>query len=136
MSIDTVSDMLTRIRNANLARHNFVLIPWTKLTKEVAQILVDEGFIDSFKGINENFVKDRLLVLRLKYTNNEGGRKPRIESIQRISRPGRRIYKKVKEMPRILGGFGVAVVSTTKGLMTDHKARQAGIGGEMLFSIW
>ena len=132
MTTDTIADMLTRIRNANLARHQIVQIPSTKITKSIAQVLLSEGLIDSFEEL-KNGLKSSLL-LSLKYTGKD--RKPCIEKIQRISTPGLRVYSGTKKMPRILGGFGTAIVSTSSGLMTDHQARKEGIGGELLCYIW
>jgi len=132
MTTDTIADMLTRIRNANLARHQIVQIPSTKITKSIAQVLLVEGFIESFEEL-KNGLKNSLL-LSLKYSGKE--RKPCIETIQRISTPGLRIYSNSKKMPRILGGFGTAIVSTSSGLMTDHQARKEGLGGELLCYIW
>ena len=132
MTTDTIADMLTRIRNANLAKHQVVQIPSTKITRNIAQVLFTEGLIDSFEEL-KNGLKSSLL-LSLKYSEKE--RKPYIEEIQRISKPGLRVYSKAKKMPRVLGGFGTAIVSTSKGLMTDHQARKEGIGGELLCYIW
>jgi small subunit ribosomal protein S8 len=132
MTTDTIADMLTRIRNANLAQHQVVQIPSTKITKNIAQVLFTEGLIDSFEEL-KNGLKSSLLV-SLKYSEKE--RKPVIEKIQRISKPGLRVYSNAKKMPRVLGGFGTAIVSTSKGLMTDHQARKEGIGGELLCYIW
>jgi len=132
MTTDTIADMLTRIRNANLAKHQVVQIPSTKITKNIAQVLFTEGLIDSFEEL-KNGLKSSLL-LSLKYSEKE--RKPVIEKIQRISKPGLRVYSNAKKMPRVLGGFGTAIVSTSKGLMTDHQARKEGIGGELLCYIW
>ena len=132
MSTDTISDMLTRIRNANLAKHQIVQIPSTKITRNIAQVLFAEGLIDSFEEL-KNGLKSSLL-LSLKYSGKE--RKPFIEKIQRISKPGLRVYSGSKKMPRILGGFGTAIVSTSRGLMTDQQARKEGVGGELLCYIW
>jgi small subunit ribosomal protein S8 len=132
MSTDTISDMLTRIRNANLAKHQIVQIPSTKITRNIAQVLFAEGLIDSFEEL-KNGLKSSLL-LSLKYSGKE--RKPLIEKIQRISKPGLRVYSGAKKMPRILGGFGTAIVSTSRGLMTDQQARKEGVGGELLCYIW
>jgi small subunit ribosomal protein S8 len=132
MTTDTVSDMLTRIRNANLAKHQIVQIPSTKITRNIAQVLFDEGLIDSFEEL-KNGLKSSLL-LSLKYVGKD--RKPGIYKIQRISKPGLRVYSGAKKMPRILGGFGTAIVSTSRGLMTDQQARNEGIGGELLCYIW
>ena len=132
MTTDTIADMLTRIRNANLAKHQVVQIPSTNITRNIAQVLFSEGLINSFEEL-KNGVKSSLL-LSLKYMGKD--RKPCIEEIQRISKPGLRVYSKSKKMPRILGGFGTAIVSTSRGLMTDHQARKEGLGGELLCYIW
>ena len=132
MSTDTISEMLTRIRNANLAKHQIVQIPSTKVTRNIAQVLFEEGLIDSFEEL-KNGLKSSLL-LSLKYSGKE--RKPLIEKIQRISKLGLRVYSGSKKMPRILGGFGTALVSTSRGLKTDQQARKEGIGGELLCYIW
>ena len=124
--------MLTRIRNANLAKHQIVQIPSTKVTRNIAQVLFAEGLIDSFEEL-KNGLKSSLL-LSLKYSGKE--RKPSIVKIQRISKPGLRVYSGAKKMPRILGGFGTAIVSTSRGLMTDQQARKEGVGGELLCYIW
>jgi len=129
---DTISDMLTRLRNANLTKHQIVQIPSTKVTKNIAQVLFSEGLIDSFEELKSGLTSS--LLLSLKYSGKE--RKPSIEKIQRISKPGLRVYSSAKKMPRILGGFGTAIVSTSQGLMTDHQARKEGIGGELLCYIW
>ena len=132
MTTDTIADMLTRIRNANLAKHQIVQIPSTKITRNIAQVLFAEGLIDSFEEL-KNGLKSSLL-LSLKYVGKE--RKPSIVKIQRISKPGLRVYSNAKKMPRILGGFGTAIVSTSRGLMTDEQARKRKIGGELLCYIW
>lgn len=132
MTTDTIADMLTRIRNANLAKHQIVQIPSTKVTKNIAQVLLSEGLIDSFEEL-KNGLKSSILV-SLKYKGKD--RKPCIEKIQRISKPGLRVYSGAKKMPRILGGFGTAIVSTSRGLMTDQQARKEGVGGELLCYIW
>jgi small subunit ribosomal protein S8 len=132
MSTDTIADMLTRIRNANLAKHQIVQIPSTKITRNIAQVLFAEGLIESFEEL-KNGLKSSLL-LSLKYNGKE--RKPSIEKIQRISKPGLRVYSGSKKMPRILGGFGTLIVSTSRGLMTDQQARKEGVGGELLCYIW
>jgi small subunit ribosomal protein S8 len=132
MTNDTVSDMLTRIRNANLARHQIVAIPSTKMTKAIAKVLSDEVLIDSFEELSNG--SRGSLLLSLKYSGFD--RKPVIEKIQRISKPGLRVYSGSKKMPRVLGGFGTAIVSTSRGLMTDRQARSQSIGGEILCYIW
>ena len=132
MTSDTIADMLTRIRNANLAKHQIVQIPSTNVTRSITKVLLEEGFISSFEEL-ENGIKSSLL-LSLKYKGKE--RKPFITQIQRVSKPGLRVYSDHKNLPRVLGGFGTAIVSTSRGLFTDKKAREAGIGGELLCYIW
>ncbi len=123
---DPVADMLTRIRNGQMAGHAKVLMPSSRLKLSLAKVLNDEGFISSF-SINENGGKAELSV-DLKYF--EG--KPVIDMIKRVSRPGLRVYKNKDELPKVIGGLGIAVISTSKGIMTDHDARKAGIGGEVV----
>ena len=132
MTTDTIADMLTRIRNANLAKHQIVQIPSTKVTRNIAQVLFAEGLIESFEEL-KNGLKSSLL-LSLKYTGKE--RTPKITTIQRNSKSGLRVYSGYKKMPRVLGGFGTAIVSTSRGLMTDQQARNEGVGGELLCYIW
>ncbi|MGK7909294.1 MAG: 30S ribosomal protein S8 [Synechococcus sp.] len=129
---DTISDMLTRIRNANLARHQSVNIPATKMTRNIARVLREEGFIDSFEEADADSRKN--LVLSLKYKGKN--RQPIITKMQRVSRPGLRVYKNRKELPRVLGGIGIAIISTSSGIMTDRDARRNGIGGEVLCYIY
>jgi small subunit ribosomal protein S8 len=128
MTTDTIADMLTRIRNANLAKHKIVQIPSTKVTRNIAQVLFAEGLIESFEELKNGLQTS--LLLSLKYTGKE--RKPSIEKIQ----PGLRVYSRARKLPRILGGFGTAIVSTSRGLMTDQQARKEGIGGELLCYLW
>jgi small subunit ribosomal protein S8 len=132
MSHDSVADMLTKIRNASLVKHQIVQLPLTNLTKEIAKVLLSEGFIVSFEELKNGANSSLLLVL--KYTGKD--RIPKITNIQRVSKPGLRVYKNAKKMPRVLGGFGTAIVSTSKGLVTDQFARQENIGGEILCFIW
>ena len=129
---DTIADMLTRIRNANLAKHQIVQIPSTKVTRNIANVLLTEGFIESFEEL-KNGLRSSLL-LSLKYSGKD--RTPLITKITRASKPGLRVYSSSKKMPRVLGGFGTAIISTSKGLMTDKKTREEGIGGELLCYIW
>jgi small subunit ribosomal protein S8 len=124
--------MLTRIRNANLAKHQIVQIPSTKVTKAIANVLFNEGLIESFEELSTGIRGSLLLSLKYSGVN----RKPVIEKIERISKPGLRVYSGSKKMPRVLGGFGTAIISTSKGLMTDRQARSEGIGGEILCYIW
>ena len=132
MTSDTIADMLTRIRNANLAKHQIVQIPSTKVTRNITKVLLEEGFIASFEEL-ENGIKSSLL-LSLKYKGKE--RKPFITQIKRVSKPGLRVYSDHKNLPRVLGGFGTAIISTSRGLFTDRQAREKGIGGELLCYIW
>ena len=132
MTTDTIADMLTRIRNANLAKHQIVQIPSTKVTKAIANVLFNEGLIESFEELSTGIRGSLLLSLKYSGVN----RKPVIEKIERISKPGLRVYSGSKKMPRVLGGFGTAIISTSKGLMTDRQARSEGIGGEILCYIW
>nr|BBK20339.1 ribosomal protein S8 [Cryptomonas curvata] len=129
---DTISDMLTRLRNANLAKHQIVEVPSTKMTRNIASILLEEGFIQSFEEIGENFNAQLLLSLKYKGKN----RQPVITALRRVSKPGLRVYANRKELPRVLGGLGIAVMSTSQGVMTDNKARHQGLGGEVLCYIW
>nr|YP_009395432.1 ribosomal protein S8 [Polysiphonia infestans]ARW64412.1 ribosomal protein S8 [Polysiphonia infestans] len=129
---DIVSDMLTKIRNANLAKHQVVQVPSTKINNNIIKVLHKEGFIYEYKEIEHN--PNKYLIISLKY---QGKNKKRIiTEIKRVSRPGLKVYANKKEMPRILGGIGLAIISTSKGVMTDKQARQRGIGGEVLCYIW
>lgn len=126
---DPISDLLTRIRNAQMAGHDSVAIPNSNIKRGILKVLEDEGFINGFSATDE--VKSELHV-QLKYHNGA----PVIEEIDRISRPGLRIYKESADLPQVRGGLGVAIVSTNKGVMTDKKARAAGVGGEVLCTVF
>ena len=135
---DTISDMLTRIRNANLASKTQVLVPTTRVHQSICEILEREGFIESF-SISETNTNE--LILQLKYNRSQsqsGGSlgQPCITNLKRISKPGLRIYTNYKDIPQILGGMGIIIVSTSKGLMTDKQARLAHLGGELICSVW
>jgi small subunit ribosomal protein S8 len=132
MTPDAISDMLTRIRNANLAKQRIVQIPSTKMTRNLSKVLVSEGLIDSFEELKISLKSS--LFLSLIYNGKE--RNPNIEKIQRISKPGLRVYSRAKKVPRILGGNGTAIVSTSRGLLTDQQARTEGIGGELVCYFW
>ena len=138
MSTDTISDMLTRLRNANLAKHQIVRIPSTKLTRNLCKVLKDEGFIGNFEQIpgDTNTKKDKFdyLLVSLRYSGKN--RTPVITALKRIANPGLRVYVNHKEIPRVLGGLGIAVLSTSRGFMTDNQARQNGLGGEVLCYVW
>jgi small subunit ribosomal protein S8 len=133
---DTISDMLTRIRNGCMVQKAMVLVPFTKINQKIAQILEKEGFIQNFQ-ISED---SKNLILRLKYRSKKIGNTKRKEScitnLKRISKPGLRIYANHKDIPRVLGGAGIILLSTPSGLLTDREARSLGIGGEVLCSIW
>jgi len=129
---DAISDMLTRVRNANMVRHQIVQIPHTKMTLAIASILKEEGFISDFEEFEEN--NQKFLLLCLKYLGQK--RQPIITSIKRISKPGLRIYVSNKNLPKVLGNLGVAILSTSKGVMTNHRAKTLGIGGEVICYIW
>lgn len=135
---DTISDMLTRIRNACLMKKSTVVIPLTKMNQQMAQILEKEGFIHSFQISQMDSFNS--LVLKLKYRSKQtyAGKKKEscITNLKRISKPGLRIYSNHKDIPRILGGAGIVILSTPDGIMTDREARSLGIGGEILCSIW
>ena len=132
MVTDTISDMLTRIRNAHLVKHQIVQIPVTKMSVAIATILKEEGFIQDFENYQEN--KRNYLLLSLKYTGNS--RDSVIREIKRISKPGLRVYANSKQLPRVLDNLGIAIMSTSKGVMTNLKAKELGIGGEVLCYIW
>ncbi|MBD2105236.1 30S ribosomal protein S8 [Leptolyngbya sp. FACHB-261] len=129
---DTISDMLTRIRNATLAKHPTTNIPATRMTLSIARVLQEEGFIQQFEEVGEGV--NRKLVVSLKYRGKT--RKPIITALKRVSRPGLRVYSNHKDLPRVLGGIGIAIISTSRGIMTDREARKEGIGGEVLCYIW
>lgn len=129
---DTIADMLTRIRNASLARHQVTAIPATKMTQNIARVLKQEGYIADFEEVGEGI--DRRLMLSLKYQGKN--RQPIISTLKRVSRPGLRVYSNHKDLPRVLGGIGIAIISTSQGIMTDREARRQGVGGEVLCFIW
>ena len=132
MVTDTISDMLTRIRNATMVKHQIVQVPVTKMSFAIATILKQEGFISDFENYQEEN-KDYLL-LSLKYLGKS--RKSVISEIQRVSKPGLRVYSSSKQLPRVLDNLGIAIISTSQGVMTNLKAKELGIGGEILCYIW
>ena len=127
---DTISDMLTRIRNAGQMKYANVAVLNTKMTREIARILKEEGYINDYSSNEET----KMLDLSLKYGENKKERV--ITGLKRISKPGLRVYAKHDELPRVLNGLGIAIISTSKGIMTDKEARNAGLGGEVLAYIW
>ena len=128
---DPIADMLTRIRNANSAKHDTVDIPASNMKKAIAQILVDEGYIKNYKLIEDG--KQGVIKVTLKYTD---GKTPVITGLRRVSKPGLRIYSNAEDMPKVMKGLGIAIISTSKGVMTDREARKQHIGGEVLAYIW
>lgn len=128
---DAIADMLTRVRNAGSAKHESVDIPASNIKKDIARILLDEGFVKNYELIEDG--KQGLIRIVLKYTGNKQNV---ISGVKRISKPGLRVYANKDELPKVLGGLGVAVISTSKGIMTDKKARAEGVGGEVLAFIW
>ena len=130
MITDPVADMLTRIRNANQVKHSSIELPSSKLKLELAKLLKSEGYIEDY-SIKE-VGKFKVLVIELKYHQNS----PVITNLKRISKPGLRIYSKSKNIPRVYGGLGISIVSTSKGLLTDRKAKKENIGGEVLCQVW
>ena len=128
---DTIADMLTRIRNANSAKHPTVDVPASNMKKQIAQILVDEGYIKNFRVIE--YDKQGVIRITLKYTENKS---QVITGLRRVSKPGLRIYSNSKDMPKVMKGLGIAIVSTSKGVMTDREARKNNVGGEVLAFVW
>jgi small subunit ribosomal protein S8 len=128
---DPISDMLSRIRNASSAMHEEVLIPSSKIKESIARILLDEGYVDGFEMVQDN--GHPAIRIRLRYSDE---RERAISGIRRISKPGRRVYRGARELPRVLGGLGIAIVSTSQGVMTDKEARRARVGGEVLAYVW
>ncbi|MBQ9517981.1 MAG: 30S ribosomal protein S8 [Eubacterium sp.] len=128
---DPIADMLTRIRNANSAKHETVDIPASNMKKAIAQILLDEGYIASYKVIEDD--KQGVIRVTLKYGENKSAV---ITGLRRVSKPGLRIYSSVEEMPKVMKGLGIAIVSTSKGIMTDREARKLNVGGEVLAFVW
>ncbi|MCI8590722.1 MAG: 30S ribosomal protein S8 [Clostridiales bacterium] len=127
---DVIADMLTRIRNANNAKHETVDIPASNMKKSIAQILVDEGYIQGFQVIEDG--KQGVIRITLRYI----GKEKVIKGLKRVSKPGLRIYASCDEMPKVLNGLGIAIVSTSKGIMTDKRARKENVGGEVLAFVW
>jgi small subunit ribosomal protein S8 len=128
--------MLTRLRNAILAGHTLVAMPSSKLKAAIAGILKEEGFIESFEEVGDDFTGFKVLRMTLKYIGDRRTRRSVISGLERVSSPGRRIYAKRTEIPWVLSGLGVAILSTPKGVMSGRKARQLGVGGEILCKVW
>ena len=128
---DPIADMLTRIRNASMARHRELTLPSSRIKRDIARILVEEGFIESY-ATSQDGVQE-LLTLRLKYVE---GKTPVVSGLKRISKPGLRVYARKTEIPRVLGGLGTAILSTSHGIMTGQSARKLNLGGEVLCYVW
>ena len=146
MSNDTVSDMLTQIRNAIAVKHRFVIIPKTRMTLAITKVLEKEGYILSYEEFNHQIIEDGpnkskkttwpIIAIGLKYSDTGRNRKSVITTLKRVSKPGLRVYANSKELPKVLDDLGVAIMSTSKGVMTNFKAKELGIGGEVLCYIW
>lgn len=133
---DPIADMLTRIRNAAMAGHTQVAMPSSKIKMEIAKILREEGFLDGFELVESEKPGQQVLRLKLKYVGERREKKPVIAGLERVSKPGRRIYTHKQNIPWVLSGLGVAILSTPKGVMTGVRARQLGVGGEILCKVW
>ncbi len=133
---DPIGDMLTRIRNALMAGHQTVSVPSSKMKRAIAEILLQEGYVDSFEEVGSEGQTHRSLQLKLKYIGERRNRRPVISGLKRVSKPGRRVYSNKRKIPWVRSGIGVAILSTPKGVMTGNRARQLGVGGEILCEIW
>ena len=133
---DPIADMLTRIRNAQMAGHADVAMPCSNIKKEIARILKEEGFIEDFCVNEGEKPSQTTLQIKIKYAGERRSKKPVIVGIERVSRPGRRVYTRHDEIPWVLSGMGISILSTPKGVMTGQRARQEGVGGEILCKVW
>ncbi len=128
---DPIADMLTRIRNANTVRHKVVDVPASNMKKSIAEILLEEGYISDFKVLEDE--KQNVLRIKMKYGSNK---EKVITGIKKISKPGLKVYAKANQVPKVLGGLGIAIVSTSKGVISDKEARKLGVGGEVICYVW
>lgn len=128
---DPIADMLTRIRNANIVGHDTVEIPASKMKKSIAEILLNEGFIQNFEVVEDN--KQGMIKVEMKYGANK---EKVINGIKKISKPGLKVYAKANDIPKVLGGLGIAIISTSKGVVSDKEARKLGVGGEVICYVW
>ena len=128
---DPIADMLTRIRNANIVGHDTVEIPASKMKKSIAEILLNEGFIKNFEVVDDN--KQGMIKVEMKYGANK---EKVINGIKKISKPGLKVYAKANDIPKVLGGLGIAIISTSKGVVSDKEARKLGVGGEVICYVW
>jgi small subunit ribosomal protein S8 len=133
---DPIADMLTRIRNGVQAGHVLVAMPSSNIKVAIAQILKKEGYIEAYQVADGEVATHKVLRVKLKYMGQRRSRKPVITDLQRVSRPGRRVYAKKREIPWVLSGLGISIMSTPKGVMTGQRARQLGVGGEILCKVW
>ena len=133
---DPIADMLTRIRNALLAGQPLVAMPNSRVKASIAKILKEEGFVSSYEVVDGERIGHRVLRIRLKYVGERRNRRPVIAGLVRVSHPGRRVYSGKREIPWVLSGLGIAIISTPKGVMTGQRARQLGVGGEILCKVW
>ena len=133
---DPISDMLTRIRNGIMSSQSMVAMPYSKIKFEIAKILKEEGFIEEYEEFSEENSTHKMLRMKLKYIGQHRERRSVITGLQRMSRPGKRVYTHKKDIPWVLSGMGIAILSTPRGVMTGQKARSQGIGGEILCKIW
>ena len=133
---DPIADMLTRIRNGARIGNSVVAMPTSKIKVEIARILKEEGFIESYEVVSDENSVQETLRIRMKYVGERRQRRPVITGLERVSRPGRRVYTHKQDIPWVLSGMGVAIVSTPKGVMTGQRARQLGVGGEILAKVW
>jgi len=133
---DPIADMLTRVRNAVMAGQSQIAMPSSRIKAEIAKILKDEGFLEGFEVVDDEKTTFKVLRLKIKYIGERRERRPVLSGIERVSTPGRRIYTNKKEIPWVLSGLGVAILSTPKGVMTGARARQLGVGGEILCKVW
>jgi small subunit ribosomal protein S8 len=133
---DPIADMLTRVRNSMMIGQALVAMPNSKIKAEIARILKEEGYIEGFEVVEGEEALRQVLRIKLKYVGERRQRKPVITGLERVSRPGRRVYTPTKEIPWVLSGMGIAILSTPKGVMTGQRARQLGVGGEVLCKVW
>ncbi len=136
MMSDPIADMLTRIRNAMMAGHASVVMPSSNIKVEIARILKEEGFLESYEVLEGDKPTHRTLKVKIKYAGERRSRRPVMTGIVRVSRPGRRVYTRRSDIPWVLSGMGIAIMSTPKGVMTGQRARQLGVGGEILCKVW
>jgi small subunit ribosomal protein S8 len=133
---DPIGDMLTHVRNAFMAGHGLVVLPSSKIKVNIAKILKEEGYIGGYEVVDGKVAGSKLLRIRLKYVGERRERRSVITGLERVSRPGRRVYTNKQEIPYVLSGIGIAILSTPKGVMTGQRARQLGVGGEVLCKVW